>query len=324
LVNCGGRNLKSGDDLKLELLEEIAKKGNKFHFKSFGASMLPLIRAGDILTIKPIKLADLNLGDVILYQNNGKPLVNRLIKKRKLYNSPIFILKGDFLPHSDNPIDKSQIFGKVVNIDRNSIKINYNTFWRKKFNLLLARFYPLTYPILKCVYEILTIIGSASRKIKKNLTSKNITYQMISDEDLLELANFYETDIQHILENIKMGSFYFRAKLSNQIMGVLIVNKFWRDLCPDKYWIIGFHVKPKYRGKGVGENLLLATISELEKKEFNKIFVNVFETNTPALKLYNKLGFKPLNKEKIEDKINKHYDKVAPGSPQSLVLYLDL
>lgn len=58
-----GKNLEINDELTSDLWEEVLDKGYSFRFKAFGVSMLPLIRAGDILTIKPVEYVDLSIGD---------------------------------------------------------------------------------------------------------------------------------------------------------------------------------------------------------------------------------------------------------------------
>ncbi len=47
-------------------------------------------------------------------------------------------------------------------------------------------------------------------------------------------------------------------------------------------------VEEEYRGKGIATNLLKTAI-----KDFKNIQLNVFSNNTLAVKLYEKLGFKP-------------------------------
>ena len=50
-----GKNLKINNELTSDLWGEVLDKGYCFRFKAFVVSMLPLIRAGDILTIKPVE-----------------------------------------------------------------------------------------------------------------------------------------------------------------------------------------------------------------------------------------------------------------------------
>jgi len=84
---------------------------------------------------------------------------------------------------------------------------------------------------------------------------------------------------------------------------------------------MGLYVVPRYRGAGIAERLLAKAFSTLKEQGTDQIFINLFDNNTPAIKLYHKLGFTRADLPEVESKINDHYAKVAPGSPGSLVLY---
>ncbi len=74
----------------------------------------------------------------------------------------------------------------------------------------------------------------------------------------------------------------------------------------------------------IGEGVVAKAISALKEQGIDKVFLNLFENNQPAIKLYQKLGFKRADVPEIEKKINEHYAIVAPGSAQSLVLCKEL
>ena len=159
--------MEINDELTSDLWEEVLDKGYSFRFKAFGVSMLPLIRAGDILTIKPVEYVDLSIGDIILYENNSKPFVHRIIKIRRLENSFIFITKGDFLRRTDQSIKSPQILGKLAYLERNGNRIHFNTLFMRIVGYIIALFYPLTYPILNGSLQILIIASRFKKKINK-------------------------------------------------------------------------------------------------------------------------------------------------------------
>ena len=57
-------------------------------------------------------------------------------------------------------------------------------------------------------------------------------------------------------------------------------------------------VLPEKRKGGLGTELLLALIAEAKEKGAEKMFLEVREGNTPALKLYEKHGFTPIRVRK--------------------------
>ena len=140
--------MKLKDDIELELIKEMLERGKQFRFRAFGASMFPMIRSGDILTIKPVEIAKLNIGDVIFY-NKDQPIAHRLIRKYKKDGSFIFITRGDFMPKSDPPIKAYNILGQVVRVERGNRVIILNSRFMSKLNYLIILIHPLLYPIMR-------------------------------------------------------------------------------------------------------------------------------------------------------------------------------
>lgn len=199
--------------------------------------------------------------------------------------------------------------------------------------LITSLLYPLTFPLLKTGHKLYFFksnfkqnLGNLApyRKIKRKTVPKNIKYEIVTKEELLSLAMFIKSDVKRVKEFIKMGNIYFQAKISKHSIAVVVVSKFWKDICPDQYWIMGLYVEPEHRLKGVAENLIKKTISELKNKKFKKVYITVFETNTPALNLYKKIGFKPVYNQEITDKIDKYYKETDANSPKSLIFRLKL
>ena len=115
-----------------ELSWEILKRGDSIRFKAHGSSMLPLIRDGDILTIKPIKIWDLKPGDVVFYQTAGeKCVVHRVITIDIRNDQHIVVFKGDSSPGSLEEVEEEQLLGRVVQLHRRgkSINPNRNMWW---------------------------------------------------------------------------------------------------------------------------------------------------------------------------------------------------
>ena len=56
--------------------------------------------------------------------------------------------------------------------------------------------------------------------------------------------------------------------------------------------IRSFGIRPKYRNKGLGKNLILLSLSTLIKNGFKVVLLDVTIENKPAFGVYSKLGFK--------------------------------
>jgi len=105
----------------LDICKKVLDKGLLFRFKAKGFSMFPFIRDGDIITISPLNGSSPRIGDVVAFVNSNKQrlVVHRIIKR---INSS-FIITGDNIPQADGLIPLSDIFGRVVRIERNSRRV---------------------------------------------------------------------------------------------------------------------------------------------------------------------------------------------------------
>ena len=318
----------------LNLCQEVLGKGSTFQFRALGGSMFPFIRPGDLLTTKAVDPTDLSIGEVLLYQREGRSFVHRLIKKKIINGTHLFITHGDHLPFSDPAISSSQILGKVICIERRGRTIHLDTPFQRMWGRFLAStsswFVPL-FQVVEWPFQLLRRLSSKInsglnqfrliRKIKRRLFSK-ISYRMASSSDVPSLAKFFETDLKEMLQEIEEGRKYYLAEKGGKVVGGFTAGSAWGGTAQDhRCWIMGLYVVPRYRGASVAERLLAKAISTLKEQGIDQIFVNVFGNNNPALKLFHKLGFIRAGMPEIESKIDEHYAKVAPGSPRSFVLY---
>lgn len=82
--------------------------------------MLPVIRPGDVLTVRRHRSGELKPGQVVLYSRNGRLTAHRVLKL------PLgFVLtQGDSLPTVDPPVKVQEVVGHVVSIQRNGRELN--------------------------------------------------------------------------------------------------------------------------------------------------------------------------------------------------------
>jgi signal peptidase I len=112
-------NKTTVDGLVLQAKKEALEKGYELSFSIRGASMFPLLRPQDIITVVKCNCKELKPGNLILFKpttNNDTVVVHRLIHKRKNENRYTFITKGDFQFNYDTPIAPEDIIGKVIKI----------------------------------------------------------------------------------------------------------------------------------------------------------------------------------------------------------------
>lgn len=136
-------------------LKEILAEGNDLQVKTFGFSMFPFIKFGDLITIRTLKDTQPQIGDLIIFIINDKFVLHRLTKK-KYSGEYIFQTKGDCAFYFDEPINESQIIGKAVKIKRNEKIINLESKKYKILNYFLSkisfiRIFALYWILLSCI-----------------------------------------------------------------------------------------------------------------------------------------------------------------------------
>lgn len=60
---------------------------------------------------------------------------------------------------------------------------------------------------------------------------------------------------------------------------------------PQRGWILSLAVRPKYRGFGLGESLMIHVLDALNEQKVKEVFLTVAPENEHAVALYKKHGF---------------------------------
>ncbi|MEJ5359476.1 MAG: hypothetical protein WHT06_12475 [Desulfobacterales bacterium] len=107
-----------------ELVEEALKSGRRVRFRASGASMRPAIRGGDLITVAPVPIEDLAVGDIVLSRVGPKLTAHRIVAIERLPSSgggppsPRFLLRGDAAAVDDLPLPAERVIGRVVAVER--------------------------------------------------------------------------------------------------------------------------------------------------------------------------------------------------------------
>jgi RimJ/RimL family protein N-acetyltransferase len=112
-----------------------------------------------------------------------------------------------------------------------------------------------------------------------------------------------------VARNLELGNPQFVVDAEGEIVG-------WCDIrreTLDSYAHVGhlgMGVAAAWRGRGVGERLMVATIDAARAAGFEKIELSVFATNTRARALYDKVGFVLEGTRVRGRKVDGHYEDV--------------
>ncbi|TFG01042.1 MAG: N-acetyltransferase [Promethearchaeota archaeon] len=138
----------------------------------------------------------------------------------------------------------------------------------------------------------------------------NIKIEIASPNEIDELRNFTKQLVEDLGQTFdpKRFDWGIRRRLydplqrhgilialdedNNDIVGMIIAELRIDPFGLSEGYIKQFFLKPKYRGKGVGQVLLEKAIDHLKKIKVEKVKVNIKERAIEASNLYTKMNFK--------------------------------
>ena len=91
-------------------------------------------------------------------------------------------------------------------------------------------------------------------------------------------------------ENVDPFASYACFRGNRPVAVVLVARRGWTSR------IAAMAVAPEARGKGLGKRIMRGMIGEALERGDRSVLLEVFENNTPAVKLYEGLGFEPLRR----------------------------
>lgn len=96
--------------MKQELIERLAR-GETIKYRERGNSMLPIIESGALLTAVPVKVEDLNIGDVCFCRVKGRLMTHLVTAKNDK--------RGVQISNNHGYVNgwTKTVFGKVVKIE---------------------------------------------------------------------------------------------------------------------------------------------------------------------------------------------------------------
>jgi RimJ/RimL family protein N-acetyltransferase len=101
----------------------------------------------------------------------------------------------------------------------------------------------------------------------------------------------FESTRDFVLENIKGNLPQYVAVEGDRVLG-------WCDITPKSSrkvfmhcGVLGMGLRPESRGIGLGTELMQKTIAHARRMGLTRIELQVFTSNTRAIRLYEKLGF---------------------------------
>ncbi len=115
--------MKKGFELSSKQLaiasQDLLRSGYKIRFRATGDSMEPTIMAGDLITVAPIAKNKIRPGQMVMIMSDkGRTIVHRIVSCKGKGRRKLIQTCGDNASVKDRPVEKQQVLGKIVEIQR--------------------------------------------------------------------------------------------------------------------------------------------------------------------------------------------------------------
>jgi signal peptidase I len=101
-----------------ELGMELAANGVSWRYEAQGWSMYPMIKAGDVLEVRPVPWRNVRVGDVLFYRSGERMLAHRVVGRCRDESEDSIRARGDAFLQEDPPICERDVIGRVDTIYR--------------------------------------------------------------------------------------------------------------------------------------------------------------------------------------------------------------
>lgn len=120
-----------------ELATDVLRQGGVFTFIATGGSMWPHLRAGDLITVRPIDANEpLRVGSVVFYLTPaGKASLHRVVS----VSQGILAVRGDSQTGSPEQVKRGDVMGKAVIRQRDGRTVDLTGRRRSVEAMLIAR-----------------------------------------------------------------------------------------------------------------------------------------------------------------------------------------
>jgi signal peptidase I len=106
--------------LECELAAEVLRSAGRLRLRATGASMLPAVWPGDILSVHSHGVMAVLPGDIVLFGREGRLVAHRVVGRTICQDTIQLVTRGDSVEGSDAPVSSHELLGRVTAIERGS------------------------------------------------------------------------------------------------------------------------------------------------------------------------------------------------------------
>jgi signal peptidase I len=106
------------DESRCSLAAEALRSWGTLKVRANGVSMLPTLWPGDVLTIQSVRPEQVEPGEIVLYMRHDRFFIHRMVSKDLTRGKALLVTRGDCILEDDPPVGRSELLGKVIEVQR--------------------------------------------------------------------------------------------------------------------------------------------------------------------------------------------------------------
>lgn len=111
------------ETLGCELAAEVLRSFGRLRLRTTGASMLPAVWPGDVLSVRSHGAMEALPGDIVLFARGGRLVAHRVVERALCDDKIQWVTRGDSVAGNDAPVSSDELLGRVTAIERGSRRL---------------------------------------------------------------------------------------------------------------------------------------------------------------------------------------------------------
>src|SRR5580700_1786408 len=117
-----------------DLVADVARSHGTVQLKVAGASMVPALWPGDMVTVRRCDLLEIEPDRIIVFRQNERLIVHRMLR----WAGDRVVARGDARSRCDEPVRTDEVLGRVESILRNGRPVSpRHSYWQRAIALVM-------------------------------------------------------------------------------------------------------------------------------------------------------------------------------------------
>ena len=137
-----------------DLGKQLLQSGQRANFSLGGNSMYPYLRNGDVATVANLPMQDLKLGQIVVFEQQGKWIAHRLVAIHRADSRITLVSQGDSTLKVDSPIGQDDYLGVLESFSRNGERHQMNSFVARQMAWTMVNLRPIPQHVIRLYLRI--------------------------------------------------------------------------------------------------------------------------------------------------------------------------